>query len=118
MDAMYVVTMRLIGTHGSEWLPEGRNMQFVNAQEEWLRTFVVVSCSTLVKTLLAFSSRTLDDLQSHLDELGLTPTRIALYSLQRSFFRHVQFLRESGAADRTHTTSTTRSTQLKLLGAT
>ena len=73
-------------------------MQFVNAQEEWLRTFVVVfrvqpwstPCWRFIPNL------TIDDLQSHLDELGLTPTRIALYSLQRSFFRHVELLREAG----------------------
>jgi hypothetical protein len=57
-----------------------------------------VSCPTLINILLAFDpTLTIDDLQSQLDhKLGMTPTRIALYSLRQSFFRHLELLREAG----------------------
>jgi hypothetical protein len=56
-----------------------------------------VSSQTLITILLSRDPKlTIDDLQSQLDELGMTPSRIALYSLRQSFFRHLELLREAG----------------------
>jgi hypothetical protein len=73
-----------------------------------------VSCPTLITILLAFDPKlTIDDLQSRLDELGMTPTRIALYSLRQSFFRHQELLRQAGLLIERTPRATTRSTQLE-----
>jgi hypothetical protein len=78
-----------------------------------------VSCSTLITVLLGFDPNlTLDDLQSHLDELGLTPTRIALYSLQRIFLQAPRIPSRRGVLIERTPRAMTRSTQLKQLGAT
>jgi hypothetical protein len=73
-----------------------------------------VSCQTLINILLAFDPNlTIDDLQSRLDELGLTPTRIAIYSLQQSFFRHLELLSEAGLLIEAAPRVTARSNQSK-----
>jgi hypothetical protein len=72
------------------------------------------SCPTFVNILLAFDPNlTINDLQSRLEELGLRPTRIALCSLQRSFFRHVELLREAGLLIEDAPRVTTRFNQSK-----
>jgi hypothetical protein len=72
-----------------------------------------VSSQTLFTILLTYDRNlTIDDLQSQLDELGLTPSRVAS-SQPIGCFRHVELLREAGLMIERTPRTMTRSTQLK-----
>ncbi len=76
------------------------------------------SVQTLITILLTHDpSLSIDALQSQLQALGLSPTRIAVASLRNSFLRHFELLREAGLLIESAPRITTRSTQSKGFGA-
>jgi hypothetical protein len=77
-----------------------------------------VSCRTVITILLAYEPKlTTDDLRSKLDELGMTPSDVAIYSCRRSFFRNLELLREAGLLIEAEPRMTTRFTKSKGLRA-